>query len=137
MNTDKSIDEMLSDFNKIEKLFITPFLKKEFGVLDSACFLYQAIDQGVDIYAYLINGKYVIEFDLSRLDNTITKNKIISIQEYVKEIQGKGRAKKNARNVLKDAIYKTTTQGTVKVVDPVSYKPTPGEKATIINRLKE
>ncbi|EOC0353450.1 hemagglutinin repeat-containing protein [Cronobacter turicensis] len=31
----------------------------------------------------------------------------------------------------------TTTQGTVKVVDPATYKPTPGEKATIINKPKE
>ena len=31
----------------------------------------------------------------------------------------------------------TTTQGTIKVVDPGSYKPSPGEKATIINRPKE
>jgi len=31
----------------------------------------------------------------------------------------------------------TTTQGTIKVVDPASYKPGAGEKATIINRPKE
>ncbi|EPR9066364.1 hemagglutinin repeat-containing protein [Cronobacter dublinensis] len=31
----------------------------------------------------------------------------------------------------------TTTQGTVKVVDPATYKPTPGEKATIINKPRE
>ncbi|WP_456309376.1 hemagglutinin repeat-containing protein [Serratia proteamaculans] len=31
----------------------------------------------------------------------------------------------------------TTTQGTMKVVDPSSYKPTPGEKATIIDKPKE
>lgn len=31
----------------------------------------------------------------------------------------------------------TTTQGTMKVVDPSSYKPTPGEKATIISKPKE
>ncbi|MBK0000013.1 hemagglutinin repeat-containing protein [Erwinia sp. S38] len=30
----------------------------------------------------------------------------------------------------------TTTQGTIKVVDPSSYKPTPGEKATIIDKPK-
>jgi hypothetical protein len=27
----------------------------------------------------------------------------------------------------------TSTQGTIKIVDPITYKPTPGEKATIIN----
>ncbi|MEX5384698.1 hemagglutinin repeat-containing protein [Cronobacter muytjensii] len=31
----------------------------------------------------------------------------------------------------------TTTQGTVKVVDPATYKPTPGEKAAIINKPRE
>lgn len=36
------------------------------------------------------------------------------------------------------AYYKvsTTTQGTVKVVDPSTYKPTPGEKATIVYKPK-
>ncbi|NCH53492.1 hypothetical protein [Cronobacter muytjensii] len=107
METDKSVGEMLSDFNKLEAFYIIPFLKKEFGVVDSACFLYQTIDQGVDIYAYLVNGKHVIEFDLSKIDNTIVKNEIISVEEYMKTIQGKGKAKKNARDVLKDAIDKS------------------------------
>lgn len=31
----------------------------------------------------------------------------------------------------------TTTQGTIKVVDPKTYKPSAGEKATIINKPKE
>ncbi|MEF9120422.1 hypothetical protein U9227_23395 [Escherichia coli] len=31
----------------------------------------------------------------------------------------------------------TTTQGTMKVVDPGTYKPTQGEKATIINKPRE
>ncbi|WNY85063.1 hypothetical protein NNQ28_21830 (plasmid) [Cronobacter dublinensis] len=107
MEKDKSVDEMLSDFNELEAFYIIPFLKKEFGVVDSACFLYQAIDQGVDIYAYLVNGKHVIEFDLPKIDNTIVKNEIISLEEYMKTIQGKGKAKKNARDVLKDAIDKS------------------------------
>ncbi|GAB1440066.1 hypothetical protein MASR2M36_28480 [Providencia sp.] len=35
-------------------------------------------------------------------------------------------------------LYKvsTTTQGIMKVVDPSKYKPTQGEKATIINKSK-
>ncbi|EOY5423346.1 hypothetical protein ACP6O2_003547 [Cronobacter dublinensis] len=107
METDKSVGEMLSDFNKLEAFYIIPFLKKEFGVIDSVCFLYQAIDQGVDIYAYLVNGKHVIEFDLSKIDNTIVKNEIISVEEYMKTIQGKGKAKKNARDVLKYSIDKS------------------------------
>lgn len=97
---------MLSDFNQMENDFIIPFLKEEFGIVDSACFLYQAIDQRVDIYAYLVNGKHVIEFDLSKTDNSITKNEIISVGEYLKTIQGSGTAKKNARDVLKNAIDK-------------------------------
>lgn len=106
MSKNKSEDKMLSDFNKMENCFIIPFLKKEFGMVDSVCFLYQAIDQRVDIYAYLVNGQHVIEFDLSRTDNTITKNEIISVEEYMKTIQGSGTAKKNARDILKDAIDK-------------------------------
>ncbi|WP_265094125.1 hypothetical protein [Cronobacter dublinensis] len=40
METDKSVGEMLSGFNKLEAFYIIPFLKKEFGVVDSACVLY-------------------------------------------------------------------------------------------------
>ena len=99
------IEKILSDFHELEEREIYPFFKREFGSLDSAYILGQGIDQGVDIYTYLVNGKYVIEFDVSTTDHSITKNSIISIEEYKKTIQGKGRIKKEGRDRL-DKIMK-------------------------------
>ncbi|MCC8460009.1 hypothetical protein CE143_21195 [Photorhabdus luminescens] len=106
MNVDELAKKMLVDFKLLEQNNIIPFLKKEFGVVNSAYFLGQGIDQSVDIYTYLVNGKYVIEFDVSRMDNTITKNEIISVEEYAKTIQGKGKTKKDARDNLKIVMEK-------------------------------
>lgn len=101
MNENKPIKDVLADFRLFEKNKIIPFLENEFGTINSAYLLGQGIDQCVDIYSYLVDGKYVIEFDVSTIDSSITKNEIISIEDYVKTIQGKGKAKKNARDNLK------------------------------------
>ncbi|HKS33686.1 MAG TPA: hypothetical protein VJS14_08160, partial [Enterobacteriaceae bacterium] len=85
---------------------IYPFLKNEFGVVESAYFLGQGIDQGVEIYSYLVNYKYVIEFDLSTIDNTIIKNEIVTVTEYERTLAGKGRAKKEARDLLRQLMKK-------------------------------
>lgn len=108
MSKSEFIEKILSDFHKLEKEKIYPFFEKEFGSLDSAYILGQGIDQGVDIYTYLVNGKYVIEFDVSTIDNSITKNSIITVDEYKKSIQGKGRIKKEDRdrlNKIMEEIY--------------------------------
>ncbi|WP_218056928.1 hypothetical protein [Gilliamella sp. wkB292] len=96
--------KMLVD-QELEKEKIYPFFKQEFGVLDSAYILGAGIDQFEDIYTYLVNGKYVINFDVSRINQLITKNSIITVDEYKKSIQGKGRAKKESREYL-DKIMK-------------------------------
>lgn len=105
MNEDELIERNLANFHKLEKEKIYPFFLSEFGELTSAYFIYQNIDQYADIYTYLVNGKYVIEFDVSKIDHSITKNSIITIDEYKKSIQGKGRAKKESREYL-DKIMK-------------------------------
>lgn len=90
---------------KLEKEIIYPFFEQEFGFEDSSYILAAGIDQDVDILSYLVNGHYVINFDISRIDHSITINSIISVDEYKKKIQGKGRAKKEGREYL-DKILK-------------------------------
>mgnify|MGYP003287117486 CR=1 FL=1 len=53
-----------------------------------------------------MNKKFVIEFDLSTIDHSITKNEILTVQEYEKNLQGKGRAKKEARDFLRKLMHK-------------------------------
>lgn len=105
INEDKIVQKKLIQFHEFEKQIIHPFFLSEFGELTSYYFIYHNIDQYVDIYTYLVNGKYVINFDVSTIDHSITINSIISIEEYKKEIQGKGRAKKESREYL-DKILK-------------------------------
>lgn len=94
-------------FNILENSVIHPFLKNEFGVVESAHFLGQGIDQGVEIYTYLVNYEYVIEFDLSTADNAIIKNEIITVAEYESTLAGKGRAKKEARDALRQLMKRS------------------------------
>lgn len=51
--------------------------------------LSQTIEQAEDIYTLLVNGAYVIEFELSRLDNSISDAHIESLNEYSKKVKGK------------------------------------------------
>lgn len=90
----------LKEFHETERMVILPFLEKEFGEIESTHILGQGIDQGVEIYSYLVNYKYVIEFDLSTNDNSINKNEILTISDYEKTLVGKGRIKKEARDHL-------------------------------------
>ncbi|MBG5918803.1 hypothetical protein [Providencia stuartii] len=93
-------DELIK-FKEIEKNIIFPFLANEFTHIDSANILYQGIDQYVEIYGYLINKKYVIEFDLSTIDHSISKNEILTVEDYEASLRGKGRAKRDAREFLR------------------------------------
>ena len=103
----ESVEKILHDFSQLEKNNIFPFLREEFGTINTAYLLYQAIDQGVDIYAYLVNSKSVIEFDVSIKDNSIIKNEIITVEEYAKSIQGKGKDNLASRNRLKALLKKS------------------------------
>lgn len=91
-------------FLELEKEKIFPFLEKEFHVVNSMYLLGVGIDQESDIYTHLVNKKYVIEFDLSRLDGTINKNEIISLADYEESIKGKGATKKKSRDYLKSIL---------------------------------
>lgn len=106
----ESVEKILHDFSQLEKNNIFPFLREEFGVIHTAYLLYNAIDQGVDIYAYLVNSKSVIEFDVSIKDNSIIKNEIITVEEYAKSIQGKGKDNLASRNRLKALLKKSISQ---------------------------
>lgn len=91
-------------FNKMEKEIIFPFLKKEFGINKNFFYLYHGIDQFVDIYAYLVGFKYVIEFDISTIDESIHKNEIITVEDYKNRLSGKGRLKKQHRDQLNEIL---------------------------------
>ena len=106
----ESKEKILDDFRELEENHIFPFLREEFGVIHTAYLLYNAIDQGVDIYAYLVNSKSVIEFDVSIKDNSIIKNEIITVEEYAKSIQGKGKDNLASRNRLKALLKKSISQ---------------------------
>lgn len=110
MGSYESEEKILYEFSQLEKNNIFPFLKKEFGIINSAYLLYQAIDQGVDIYAYLVNGESVIEFDVSKVDNSISKNEIITVEEYAETIKGKGKANLIARSNLKALLVKANNK---------------------------
>ena len=86
---------------KIWKKIIFPFFRKKFGSFQSAFLLYQGIDQYVRIYTYLIDFKYVIEFDVSDLNKSIVENEVITVEDYKKSLIGKGRIKKENREYLK------------------------------------
>ena len=105
INKDELIKKKLDEFDQLEKEIIYPFFLSEFGELTSAYYLCKNYDQGVEIYAYLVNGKYVIEFDVSTIDYSIIINSIITVDEYKKSLQGKGRANKENREYL-DKIMK-------------------------------
>lgn len=105
INKDELIKTNLHKVDKLEKEIIFPFFLSEFGELTSAYFIYQNFDQYAEIFTYLVNGKYVIEFDVSTIDYSIIINSIITVDEYKKSLQGKGRANKENREYL-DKIMK-------------------------------
>lgn len=105
INKDELIKKKLDEFDQLEKEIIYPFFLSEFGELTSAYYLCKNYDQGVEIYAYLVNGKYVIEFDVSTIDHSIIINSIITPNEYKKSIQGRGRTQKENREYF-DKIMK-------------------------------
>ncbi|OCG21198.1 hypothetical protein A9G11_08320 [Gilliamella sp. wkB108] len=82
-------DQLMEKFNKMEQEIVIPYLKKIFNKVDSACCLYQMIEQGEDIYTYLINGECVITLEISRVDNSIINGGIITVEEYAKMKKGK------------------------------------------------
>lgn len=63
--------------------------------------MFNIIENSV-IYPFLKN-----EFDLSTADNAIIKNEIITVAEYESTLAGKGRAKKEARDTLRQLMKRS------------------------------
>ncbi|KES16869.1 hypothetical protein GASC598I20_006670 [Gilliamella apicola SCGC AB-598-I20] len=82
-------NQVMAEFNKMEQEIVIPYLKSVFNAVCSACCLYHMIEQGEDIYTYLINGESVITLEISRIDNSIINDGIITIEEYAKMNKGK------------------------------------------------
>ncbi|KFC96631.1 hypothetical protein GLGR_0993 [Leminorella grimontii ATCC 33999 = DSM 5078] len=47
------------------------------------------IEQGEDIYTYLINGEKVITLEVSRIDNSVIADDPITIEAYAKMMKGR------------------------------------------------
>lgn len=47
------------------------------------------VEQYEDIYTYLVNGEFVITIEISREDESISTDSIITAQEYAKMKKGK------------------------------------------------
>lgn len=106
INFDKELENTEKKFKNLEKKIIFPFFREKFGSFQSAFLLYQGIDQYVRIYAYLIDFKYVIEFDVSDLNKSIVENETITVEDYKKSLIGKGRIKKENREYLDKILSK-------------------------------
>lgn len=89
--TENLIRERLEKFGKIilENNTIYHLLVDRFLDVDSVYCLGQVIEQAEDIYTLLVNGKNIIEFELSRIDNSMTEVSIKSLDEYSKEVKDK------------------------------------------------
>jgi hypothetical protein len=89
--TENLIRERLDKFEPVilNNRAIYNLLVSNFGEIKHSYCLSQIIEQAEDIYTLLVNGKYVIEFELSRLDHSIRDVHIESLNEYSKKIKDK------------------------------------------------
>lgn len=89
--TESLIRERLEKFEQIilNNEVIYNLLVSHFDEIKHSYCLNQIIEQTEDIYTLLVNGKYVIEFELSRLDHSISDVQVESLNEYAKKVKDK------------------------------------------------
>lgn len=89
--TESLIRERLEKFEQIilNNDVIYNLLVSHFDEIKHSYCLNQIIEQAEDIYTLLVNGKYVIEFELSRLDHSISDVQVESLNEYAKKVKDK------------------------------------------------
>ncbi|MDN0125333.1 hypothetical protein QVN60_19525 [Yersinia aleksiciae] len=75
-------------FIKKNKMIVN-FLNQKFSPVKSAYLLAHTPEQGEDIYRILVNGCIVIEFEISRLDSTISDIEEMPVSYYSKLIKSK------------------------------------------------
>ncbi|WP_312692745.1 hypothetical protein [Kosakonia sp.] len=78
-----------SEFNKMEREVIIPYLNNIFCLVSSVCCLYHMVEQGEDIYTYLVNGEKVITLEVSRIDKSVISDTTMTIEEYAKMKKGR------------------------------------------------
>lgn len=70
---------------------IVPYLRQVIHPteLKSVFCIYEMIEQGENIYTYLVNGEMVVIFEISRIDHSITHDRTLPIREYAQKIKGR------------------------------------------------
>ena len=89
--TESLIRERLEKYEPIilNNKAIHNLLISNFGEVKHSYCLSQIIEQAEDIYTLLVNGKFVIQFELSRLDHFISDIHIEPLHEYSRKIKDK------------------------------------------------
>ena len=89
--TESLIRERLKKFERIilKNEAIYNLLICNFGEVKHCYCLSQIIEQAEDIYTLLVNGESIIEFELSRLDYSISDIHVEPLNEYSKKIKDK------------------------------------------------
>ena len=89
--TESLIRERLKKFERIilKNEAIYNLLICNFGEVKHCYCLSQIIEQAEDIYTLLVNGESIIEFELSRLDYSISDVHVEPLKEYSKKIKDK------------------------------------------------
>lgn len=77
--------EELIDNNEL----IVNLLDEMIGEIKSVYVLAHTPEQGEDIYRLIVNGDFVVGFELSRIDNKINEVFDMSVVDYAKELNSK------------------------------------------------
>lgn len=88
----KHIDQSyMEKFLRIQSEVITPYLRQIMppAELKSIFCIYEMIEQCENIYTYLVNGNTVVIFEISRVDQSITHDRTVSIRDYAQESKGR------------------------------------------------
>lgn len=88
----KRIDQdYMMKFLKMQSDVIVPYLRQVIHPteLKSVFCIYEMIEQGENIYTYLVNADTVVIFEMSRIDQSIIHDRTIPIHEYAQESKGR------------------------------------------------
>ncbi|MGG4664440.1 hypothetical protein [Providencia vermicola] len=83
--------DYMMKFLKIQSDVFVPYLREIIhpAELKSVFCVYEMIEQGENIYTYLVNGDTVVIFEMSRIDQSIIHDRTIPIREYAQESKGR------------------------------------------------
>lgn len=83
--------DYMMKFLKIQSDIFVPYLREMTHPteLKSVFCIYEMIEQGENIYTYLVNGDTVVIFEMSRIDQSIIHDRTVPIREYAQESKGR------------------------------------------------